>query len=197
MDLQNIIYEKCLNVNMEFADDIDGLVDNILKTQRKEHMNQINKMQLNINTMQNDLDNYKQKLIDEQIRSDNQRNIRRSLPIIRQFMNSEFRLLWDNLSLDIKQKYDNTIDTSFIKRQQILTDVGVKYALLILNDKHVGISKKTCKYYLDLNDTYHPNIKPEHKIVHNCIIELKKITSEIPIDIDILNELDKLCLAQN
>lgn len=142
------------------------------------------------------MDNYKKQLEYERQKADNQRNIRRFMPLLRQFMNSEFRVMWDNLPFEIKNIYGNEeLDTSYIKRQHTINDNGVKYAILILNDKYICVSKKTCKYYLDLNDQFHPNIKPEQKIVHNCIDQLKKMAPDIPVEIDILNELDKLCLS--
>ena len=108
-------------------------------------------------------------------------------------MNNNFRVLWNNLSNDVQMKYDNC-NTSFIKDKNVLEYEGVKYAVLILNNMFKGVSKKTCEFYLKLNDDFHPNTKPEHIKIHNCIIELKKCAQNIALDNEILDEIDSLCL---
>jgi hypothetical protein len=108
-------------------------------------------------------------------------------------MNVRFRMLWDDLSQDVKDKYHNGLAKGFITRD-ILNDGGVKFALLVLNDIHNSVSKKTCKYYMDLNNTFHPKVLPVKTNLHNCIVKLKDIAPNLPndIDIEVLEELDRL-----
>jgi len=174
------------NINIEFADKIDAYVDELIDDQRDKYIEKIDKLTQDVN-------NWKQELLKEKEISKYQSEIRKSLYLIRQYLNYKFRTLWDELPQNIKNKYDPCLG-DILNRKHILEDNGVKYALLILNNIHNGATKKLCKYYLELNDTFHPNFKPEKIIIHDCIEKLKKF-SIATMDVDILNEIDKLCLA--
>ena len=39
------IYDKCLNINMEFAGEIDDLVEDVITEQRNKHIEKIDKIQ--------------------------------------------------------------------------------------------------------------------------------------------------------
>lgn len=60
--------------------------NNFLFSNIMDHVKSINKMQININTIQNDLNEYKQKLIMDQKRSDIRREILRELLILDRFI---------------------------------------------------------------------------------------------------------------
>lgn len=190
-DKRNIIYDKCFNtVNDNFADEIDDLIENIINEQRNNHISHIRDLK---EEQENKINKILSELEKEKEQSETQRIIRRSIPLIRQFMNIKFRELFNNLSEDIKNKY-NTCDTSFIKRKNILNDDGVKYAVLVINNICNDVLKKTCDFYLKINDDFHPNTNPANIIIHECIEKLKKHIKYSSIDIDVLNEIDKLCL---
>ena len=207
MDIQNKIYDECLNINMDFADKINTYIDELLDEQRDKYINEINKLnqginklnqginKLNqdVNNLNQNMNNLTQELNKEKENSKYYAIIRKSSYVIRQYLNYKFRALWDELPENIKNKYDPSLGSK-LKRKHVLENDGVKYALLILNDIHKGTTKNLCNYYLDLNDTFHPNFRPENIIVHNYIEDLKKIPINISIDIQILNEIDNLCL---
>lgn len=109
----------------------------------------------------------------EKEQSESLRIMRKSQPLIRQFMNVKFRELCEILSDSIKNNY-NKCDTTFIKRKHILDDNGVKYAILVLNDYCCSVLKKTCNYYLKINDDCHPNIDPTKIKIHECVENIKK-----------------------
>ena len=64
----------------------------------------------------------------------------------------------------------------------------------VLSFKIVPAVKKTCDFYLKINDDCHPNINPPNIKIHECIENIKKHIQYSSIDIDVLNEIDKLCL---
>ncbi len=190
-DKRDIIYEKCFNtVNDNFADEIDELIENIISEQRNNHISSVRNLK---DEYENKINKILSDLEKEKEQSETLRITRRSIPLIRQFINTKFRELFNNLPEDIKNRF-NTCDISFIKRKNILNDDGVKYAVLVINNICKEISKKTCDFYLKINDDFHPNTNPANIIIHECIEKLKKHIQYSSIDIDVLNEIDKLCL---
>jgi hypothetical protein len=77
----------------------------------------------------------------EKKNSEGHKIIRIALPFVRQFLNEKFRSLWRNLKQNEQDEY-NKCDLSFVKRQNVLDDDGVKYAVLVKNNICYGVSKK-------------------------------------------------------
>jgi hypothetical protein len=90
--------------------------------------------------------------------------------IVRQIMNILFPRLYSKYCLKLQNiNYDDLLETTnFMKRKNIINeDNGSKLALVILCDKIQidGLSKELCKFYLDLNDKFHPKIIPLKKSI--------------------------------
>jgi len=196
MDTREKIYNKCYDVDPNFALDVDELIDEVIDEERYKYVENIKKLK---EDHVNHLKQYDKLLDDYEIEkknSEGQKIIRIALPFVRQFLNEKFRSLWRNLTQNEQDKYDEC-DVSFVKRQNVLDDDGVKYAVLVKYNICNGVSKKICDYYLMLNNEFHPKIKPENKIIHEWILKLKKVNKNLLLDINLdedkLNEIDDLC----
>lgn len=186
MDMRNTIYDKCLNMGCDHADDIDNDIVTLLDFERNKYVKRLDDLTKNI-------DDLKQELLVEKEKSNLSITIKKSEYLIRQYLNYKFRLLWNDLSQSTKDKFDKNMG-NHIKRKHILDDDGVKYALLVLNNLCTNTSRDLCNYYLDLNNKFHPDFRPENIVVHQCIENLRQISPQY--NNSILNEIDKLCLTK-
>lgn len=137
---------------------------------------------------------YEKQLYDE-------RKAIRNIFTIRQFLLSLFCISYDTHHTQIEhlpfQKYAE--NTEILRKKELSTEKGVKFALATLHHKEFGISKDLARYYLKINSQSHPPIKPPSVIldsIQNLKIIKEKHPYYSPFDInlntEILDEIERL-----
>lgn len=168
MPIATIIYNDFENLQNSHDDDI-----------RKINI-KLDKLQQDFGTQIKDIineNNEKLKIIEENRRK--MMFVHNKIFKIRQAMNELFQKKW--------RQYDNVFTnvdfdilaskTSILKRKTLVKiNNGIKFALIIINgiDKTINFPIELCKYYITLNNKFHPDIRPIQKTI---IIaeEMKKI----------------------
>lgn len=116
---------------------------------------------------------------------------------------SLFRAALNKIVHEYWNKYKDELDSidydtlPYLSRKK-LDNNGFKYALARINGYGSELSKELCQLYLDLNDSFHPKLKPI-KIVKDSIHTMKELikTNNIPdyyknigLNEDIMNEFE-------
>jgi len=115
---------------------------------------------------------------------------------VRQKTNELFNKWWkkwweenkDNSDINFKTLADQT--PMLMRKDIIKTNNGVKYALIILNDKCNEVDKDICEFYIKFNDTCHPTEYTKETVLDNLksIRELECLKS-YDLTKDICNKL--------
>jgi len=111
-----------------------------------------------------------------------EREAYQKMAIIRQAINERFDALWSKHEptiLSLNPDFNDLAKlTPLLKRPHLIKrSNGTKYALCILHDLCDHISKDLCNFYLSLNNSYHPIIKPD-RVVFTAIADLKTIIKD-------------------
>jgi uncharacterized protein YdiU (UPF0061 family) len=180
-NLLDDIYYKCLshsNDNVDFADDIYANVKGVEEICKDETIEIVKQYQQKLQKSTEELSETLCKLEQERNKARSEKDTMKNIIIIRQFMNRLFDYRWDENKDELSMIDMSNLDTSFIKRKDLINrSNGTKYAIVILNDKHIDtkISKRLCLMFIKINDRFHPVIKPTNKIVKAAIDNLKQI----------------------
>jgi hypothetical protein len=150
----------------EFTYELDDIYMRHIRQERQEH----ERAQKRIQLLEDDLARAKR-------RSAERFTYMKNLNIVRGYLNTKFRHFWYQLSQK-EEKIDDTVTLEMLKknsnRTAIYEDAGYKFAVYVLeNDKELGVSRETCKFYILLNEKMHPSISP-HAIVERAIQEIKR-----------------------
>lgn len=208
--LRSEIYDKMEDFDEIVKTDIMDDLDSIEDTYRVEIRNLITCQQKELDQRKQVLDEYLVKLEEEKQRSKLFNDFIKSLPVIRQYLNSLINQLYNELSDKDKDTLDTYDYLSFksyiyIQRPNVLNSNGTKYALSLIEGmiQNVQTSKELCIFYLKLNDKMHPKLKPKTLITENidkminvyekdCIPKHYKDLFSYPLLLELKKDVDLL-----
>lgn len=164
--------------NIEDENIVTEIYDNV----EELHKQCIDEMRTLKNDIQNKLDEYDKKLNKLDDERKNSYKAHKIVYLVRQTMNVLFPNMYNKYAEHLNNiNYDELArSTQFMKRTEIVhKDNGCKFALAVYHGKISveNFSKDLCKYYITLNDKFHPKIKPINNTIEN-IKELKLLMQE-------------------
>lgn len=175
----------------QIYDDIEHLEN--LHTER--YSETIKNMRQQIKAMEKQLDEKDAEIVKQKINAKKLRNAFKPVAVFRAGLNKICNAMYDKYENNIKDLDYQELSEGLSIKDSIINNPGTKYAIARKQNKCAGLSIGLCDMYLDLNNTFHPKIKPFSEII-DSISAIKQMikTDTLPeiyhITPDIVNEFE-------
>jgi hypothetical protein len=171
MDIRNKIYDLLTDSidDIDRVEEINEHIDELETNNRNLYKKDIKELKEHISLIENRLD-YEEK------QNKLLKNMIKHFSIFRCALNKVVNEYWIIHKSKIENLDYNKLCANYNSRKRFDINNGFKYAIARIHNECEGLSIELCKLYLELNDSFHPKLKPI-TVVEESIDKIREIIS--------------------